>query len=151
MNHPQSKYHVKSFFLRITALLGLVFFLLGMGGGNGNTTNQNQIPLPEVNFSAVLIDSQGVQTQAHRLTWEGKNYLKGQYGTGTITVPFSKVRMVRVQSGASAGNNLLNTDIQFKSGKTIQLGIERTTKIFADTDFGQYEVFIKDLQRLDFQ
>ncbi|MBF0288176.1 MAG: hypothetical protein HQM14_10190 [SAR324 cluster bacterium] len=136
--------------VQLVILFSLVFFLLGMGGGDGNSSAEVNLPLPEKNFPVVLTDNQGVTTQTARMSWEGKNYLQGKYGNAKVTVPFAKIQQVRLFPGKDINPNAVLTEIKLKTGKTVQLAVDRTTKVYADTDFGQFEIFVKDLKSMDF-
>ncbi len=136
--------------VQLVIFFSLVFFLLGMGGGDGNSSAEVNLPLPEKNFPVVLTDNQGVKTQTTRMSWEGKNYLQGKYGNAKVTVPFAKIQQVRLFPGKDMQSNAILTEIQLKTGKTIKLAVDRTTKVYADTDFGQLEIFVKDLKSVDF-
>ncbi len=136
---------------RIILLLSLVPFLLGLGGGNGSTEDGATLPLPQKNFSVTLMDNTGLVTGTSRMTWEGKNYLKGQYGEATITIPFEKIQVVKFLPEDGANPTLIQAQVQLTSGKTYPLSIDRTTKVYAETDFGQLEIFVQDLQQMEFQ
>ena len=128
----------------------LVFFLLGLSGGGSSGDGGSNLPIPAQNYSARLTDNQGVATDAKRLTWEGKIFLKGQMGKGTITIPFDKISTVKVLPLAETAPNSIQANITLDSGKSVVLEVERATKLYAETDFGNYEIFLKDLQTMEF-
>ena len=135
--------------LQLTSIMSLVFFLLGMGGGD-NKSDSSNLPLPQKNYSVVLTDHKGVETSANSLTWEGKIYLKGKYGEASITIPFSKIKKIEFLPLEDSQPKEIITKILLQSGKSVKIGLERTSKIYADTEFGQLEIFVKDLQKMDF-
>lgn len=122
----------------------LVPFLLGMGGGGDST--ENQIPLPQRNYSAVITDSQGIQTEVHRITWEGKIFLKGNYGDALTTIPFNKIQKVEMTSEVPKDAQMVILRITLFTGNSVNLQLERSSKIYGETEFGNFEIFVSDLK-----
>jgi hypothetical protein len=79
-------------------------------------------------------------------------HFQGQYGSATITVPFQKVQSVKI---LPTQENIPPTQVLSKmalrSGETIDLTLDRTSKCYGETSFGNYEIFIKDIAEILFQ
>lgn len=133
----------------VAALLLAAPWLMGLGGGNGG---EKSIPIPQKNFTVAVTDSKGQKATAERFTWEGKVNFTGQFGSATITLPFQKVQSVRVMpaQGTSSPTQVL-TKMTLRSGETLELAIDRTTKCYGETSFGNYEIFLKDISEIAFQ
>jgi hypothetical protein len=125
-------------------------FLLGLGGGNGGS--DKPIPIPQKNFTVTVSDARGQKVQAERFTWEGKVHFQGQYGSATITLPFQKVQSVKVVPGqANIAPTQVLARMALRSGETLELTLDRTSKCYGETAFGNYEIFLKDIAEITFQ
>ncbi len=132
------------------ALLAASLAAMGMGGGSGST--EKVIPIPERNFSVNVTDSRGNKVLANRFTWEGKVHFEGQFGTATVTVPFAKVQAIEIKpSATTASPTTIVAHLTLKAGDGLDLAIERGSKCYGETDFGTYEIFLRDIARIQFQ
>jgi hypothetical protein len=133
------------------AALGLAALaLMGMGGGGGST--EKVIPIPEKNYTVNVTDTRGAKVEAKRFTWEGKVHFQGQFGQATVTVAFPKVQSVQIVPSAPTGNaNLILTKMTLRGGDTVDLLLERTSKVYGETKFGTYEIFVRDLAQIEFE
>jgi hypothetical protein len=134
-------------------LLGLMLlaapWLMGLGGGNGGS--EKPIPIPQKNFTVTVSDGRGQKVQAERFTWEGKVHFQGQYGSATITLPFQKVQSVKVVPGqANIPPTQVLARMALRSGETLELTLDRTSKCYGETAFGNYEIFLKDVGEITF-
>ena len=126
--------------------------LLLMGLGNGGDANRSNIPVPERNYSATVTDRQGSSVEAERFTWEGKVFFKAHFGSAAITLPFEKLSELTLQHQADAGSpDMIAASALLKTGETVQVTLERSTKCFGTTRFGDYEIFIKDVGSIKFK
>lgn len=139
--------------LVLVSLLAAALWLGGMSGGNGGGNGAADIPIPDENYNVAIADTSGQQLNARRFTWEGKVHFRGQLGNATVTLPFAKVRSVRVlhaQVSEDAGN-LVPTEVELRNGNTVRIAIDRSSKCYGETEFGSYEIFFKDVGRIAFQ
>ncbi len=122
-----------------------------MGLGNGGDGDGPSIPIPQQNFSVTVTDTQGKSLKANRFTWEGKVHFEGMFGNARITLPFQKLKSVKVFSGKKLSNpDLIAASVTTKSGETVELSLERTSKCYGKTRFGNYEIFFKDVGEIVF-
>lgn len=134
--------------LLLLALIAPV--LMGMGGGNSGA--EKPIPIPQRNFTVSITDMRGRKATAERFTWEGKVHFQGQYGSATITVPFQKVQSVQVlPTQENVSPTQILTRMNLRSGETLELALDRTSKCYGETPFGNYEIFVKDIGEIQFQ
>lgn len=135
---------------RALVLVLAAVWLMGLGGGTGS--GGPQIPIPEQNFTATVSDTSGNTLQAKRFTWEGKVYFRAQYGNATVTLPFDKIQSVRVMPAEKSTNpELIHASVTLRSGETVDVTIERASKCYGETKFGNYEIFLKDIATITFQ
>ena len=128
-------------------LLTCFFFLLGMGELGGGRAPIDKIPVPEKNFSAVVIDREGVQSTLQSFSLEGKIFLAGKLGSASIAVPFDKIAEIQFQG--QEGNEM-TARVILRDQKTLQIKMEKRSKFFGKTEFGTYQVEAKDLKSIRF-
>ena len=129
-------------------LLSTIFaipLLMGMGM-NGNNV-KHKIPTPDKNFSATIVDSQGVTTKVTQITFDGKTYLTGQRGNTTVTIPFDKISSV--QTGKLAEDKKVSAFITLKAGGTLNITVEGNLPCYGSADFGNVQVEFKDIKKVD--
>jgi len=135
---------------RLAAVGMAVVWLMGMGGGSSST--EKVLPIPDKNYTVTVTDSRGAKAEARRFTWEGKVHFQGQFGQATVTLPFAKVKTLQVQPAAPTGSpSLILTKISLRTGETLDIVLERTSKCYGETGFGTYEIFVRDISKIDFE
>ncbi|HEX9842637.1 MAG TPA: hypothetical protein VGC20_07795, partial [bacterium] len=103
-------------------------------------------------FSVTIADRQGRSLEADRFTWEGKVFFKANFGAAAVTLPFEKLSELTLQHQADAGSpELVAASALLKTGETVQVTLERSTKCYGTTRFGDYEIFIKDVGSIKFR
>jgi len=132
-------------------LLLAALWLMGLGGGTEGGAGSS-IPIPQQNFTVTVADRSGQSLEAKRFTWEGKVEFRGQIGNATVSLPFSKVKSVRVQPvNGDKTPGTVKATVTLRSGESVDVGIDRTSKCYGETKFGNYEIFFKDIASIDFQ
>lgn len=133
----------KSFVL--PAVLFVIPFIMGMGM-DGNNVKHN-IPNPEKNFTATIVDSQGVTTKVTQISFDGKTYLAGQRGNTTVTIPFDKISSV--QAGKLEDDKKISTVVTFKTGTTLNMTVDGKLPCYGAADFGNVQVEFRDIRKVD--
>jgi len=124
-----------------------LFFLfpagaLAMGFPGGEAPGS--IPKPARNFAFTLVDLQGVETRLREFTIEGSLYLSGQHGKGTVTIPFERIRVVRLQAEGPE----LQAEVQLTDGTTATIAVDGRKKCYGRVDYGYFQIELRDLQKL---
>ncbi|MCZ6749299.1 MAG: hypothetical protein O7D96_08400 [SAR324 cluster bacterium] len=132
---------------KVLALAALAVALMGLGGGDQGA--EGDIPIPSKSYTVTLTDTQNNTLEGERFTWEGNVHVRAKFGNATITIPFEKLRSMRMNPGATP--EVVNVEALLKSGETLALTIEATSKCYAVTKFGNYEIFMGDLASIDFK
>jgi len=125
------------------ALLASAAGLMGLGGGND--TKEAAIPIPNKSYTITLTDNQSNKLVGERATWEGKVYFRAKFGNATI----EKLKSIQIAKGAAPDK--VKVHAQMRSGEALDLTADSTTKFYADTQFGGYEIFLADLASVEFK
>ena len=132
-------------YLAPAVVLASLIFLLGMGELGGGPSPIDKIPAPEKNFSAAVLDREGVQTALQSFSFEGKTFLAGKHGSASIAVPFEKIAEIQFQG--QEGNEM-NVRIVLRDQKTVPIKMDKRSRFFGKTDFGTYQIEAKDLKTI---
>ncbi len=133
-----------------TTLVFLSGFLMGLGGGDNG--EGSRIPLPPTNHTVLVRDIQGRSLEARRFNCEGRVSLRGLHGAGSVSLPFAKLKRIERKAVTTPQNpQMALAKATLKSGATFDLAIARSSKCYGETDLGDYEIFFKDIARLDFR
>lgn len=132
-------------YLVVLSALFVTPFIMGMGIGGGNV--KHNIPVPDKNFSATIVDSQGVTTKVTQISFDGKTYLAGQRGNTNVTIPFDKISSVQV--GKLAEEKKLSAFITLKVGGTLNISVDGNLPCYGSADFGNVQVEFKDIRKVD--
>ncbi|OGG96797.1 MAG: hypothetical protein A2508_01840 [Candidatus Lambdaproteobacteria bacterium RIFOXYD12_FULL_49_8] len=133
-------------FLLFLTLWAAPLFALGDNSSSGD----REIPLPEINYSVIVVDAQAVQTTAKRVSWDGKVYLQGKRGEALTTISFEKLNQVEVLPENAAPPGSIAAKVTLKSGETIDLTVKGNSKLFGETSFGKFEIYFRDLRKILF-
>ena len=122
-------------------------FLLGMGEMSGGPAPIDKIPVPEKNYSAGVLDRQGVQTNLQSFSFEGKGYLAAKHGNASVAIPFEKINEIQFQGPEG---DQIGAKVILRDQKTIWIKIERRAKFYGKTDFGTYQIEAQHLKLIRF-
>lgn len=123
-----------------------LLILTGMGS-MGDTTPSNKIPVPEKNFSAQVVDRQGIQTTLSQFSFEGKVFLSGKRGSAHIAIPFEKISLVQMQS--PEGNEVL-AKVTLRDQKSVEVKLDKRAKFYGQAEFGTFQIESHGLKSISF-
>ena len=124
-------------------MVGWVVFA-GMG-----KTPESEIPKPEIDFSATVIDDQGISTKCRFVSWEGQLFFVGFRGKGSVSIPFEKVKKV-VFIGES-GSGKKDTQITLRNGDVVAVTFDDESRFYGTTTFGTYKITAKNVKEIIFE
>lgn len=124
-------------------MAGWVVFA-GMG-----RTPESEIPKPEIDFAATVIDDQDISTKCRLVSWEGQLFFVGFRGKGAVSIPFEKVKKA-VFIGASSGGKK-DAQITLKSGEVVAATFDDESRFYGTTTFGTYKITAKNIKEIIFE
>lgn len=118
-------------------------FILGMGSMTGDDS-PDRIPVTEKKFSATFVDQMDIVTRCTEVSIEGKTFIEGVKGKGTYTIPFEKIKSVRVflKDGKLKGLILL------RNNSKDELILNKDYKVYGRTNHGTFQVGIASLKKM---
>ena len=135
---------MKRGFSLITLLMG---FLLLTGMGDIGGTPGGTSPTPEKEFSATFIDRQDITTQCTRVSRNGKVFIVGKKGRGTVAVPFERIKEVEFVNR----NDMVTAIILLTNGKSVEIQVDKSQIFYGHTDFGSFHIELVDLKKIVFK
>ena len=128
-------------------IFSLLIFLMGMGE-LGGTAPVDKIPVPDKNFTARVVDRQGVETALSNLSCEGKVFLAGNRGRATVTIPFEKISQIQFQNPEGSE---VPVKVFLQDQKPIEIKVAKRAKFYGKAEFGTFQIEMKDLRSINFQ
>ncbi len=117
--------------------------LVGMGGRPGP-----EVPVPDREFTATVIDDQDISTPLAQVSWEGETFFKAERGKGIVTVSFEKVRkIVRIGEGSNAE---VDFKIVLKDGQMVAVTFDGDVRLFGNTTYGTYRIYARNIREVVF-
>jgi hypothetical protein len=127
--------------------LALLAAILLMGMGSVGGTADGTIPKTTENFRVQLVDRSGVANDLTRFSMDGKVFFSGRRGEGQMTVLF---RDVSEASFGPVSGNAVPADLLLKSGKRLELKVEKGAFFYGDTGSGTYQISAGNVGRIVF-
>ena len=131
----------------MTVALVLLTAALLMGMANIGGTPEGTIPKTEENIRVHLVDRAGVSTDLTRFSMDGNVFLTGRRGEGQMSVFFRDLN--EVSFGPVSGSDA-PADLLLKSGKRIQLKVNKSDIFYGDTGSGTYHISAGNVSRIVF-
>ena len=130
-------------------ILLLFVFLIFLGMGElGTEVTPGQIPTPEKNFKAELVDIDGIVTEADMVSFNGRIVVSGNRGSSFVTIPFEKISTLEVDR---VQDDYAETRITLKSGGKVNLKIRKDIKCYGRTEFGTFFIYTGKVKSVSFQ
>lgn len=130
----------------LTFLLLMVVWFVFSGMGK---TPESEIPKPDINFAATVIDDQAISTKCSFVSWEGHLFFAGTRGKGFISIPFEKVKRVVFVGEASDGKK--DSQVTLRSGEVVAVIFEEESRFYGQTTFGTYKIAAKNIKEIIFE
>lgn len=135
--------------IAVLLALGSAGAALGNGfAGMGDDAPPARIPVPARDFRAVLTDQAGVTVEVDKATFDGEVFVYGLLGAGQATVPFERIRTVRVEP--SAEEDKVVAFVVLQDGTSVSLSVDADVPCYGRTAFGNYRIPFHKLRKIEF-
>ena len=100
-----------------------------------------------------LTDRDGMSVEVQRFTWEGRAYFDAIYGNAQLALPFEKIASMSIIPAVEGrvSRSALQVQVQFHDGNSVEVRMDRRSKCYGEIAFGEYEIFLKEVTRLEFR
>ena len=121
-------------------VLVICFFTLGMG--NTGSGSLSEIPVPEKNFKASLVDQTDVSFKLEGFSFEGETNLEGMLGRADIVIGFEKIDSILFVLKEKD----LIAKIKLKDKKILEIIVNKNSAFFGKTSFGNLRIELGDVK-----
>ena len=133
-------------------IVAIVFLVLTgavlTGMGNMGGTPEGAVPNTAENIKVLLVDRTGVSTELSRFSMDGKVFLEGGLGEGTMSVNFPDIK--EVNFGTVTGD-MISADLQLISGRRLRLYLPKVIVCYGETGIGAYKISVQKISRIVFR
>ena len=112
-----------------------VLFLTGMGGLGGQPSGTT--PETRENIAARVVDRQGTSIELSQFSMEGNVSIKGDIGSGNLTVPMKKIE--KLTFGSIRGE-FVPVTVLLKSEEKIELQMSKRADFYGNMSAGAYRI-----------
>ena len=131
----------------LTALMLVsAVFLLGMGGLGG--TPEGTLPDTDPSVTVSLLDRTGQRSELSQFSIDGRTFLQGTLGRGSVTIPFADI--LRVSFGDVLREEVAVT-VHLRTGKAVELSIRKRSQLAGRLPVGIYRIPAADVDQLVFK
>lgn len=133
---------ILSLFLVMLAAL----VLSGMSGLGDQPTGK--APETPEDIRVTLIDRQDRTVELSQFSMDGNIYIKGDVGSGNLTVPMTKIK--RVSFGTVRGE-FVPVTVRMKTDEKIDLRLSKRADFFGNMGVGAYRVEASQVRKISFR
>ena len=128
---------------RYFGLVILICFLT-VGMGNMGEMGVIDIPEPEKNYTATLVDQTDVSMDLEKFSFEGQTYFIGKLGRSEISIDFDKIDSVLfiLQDDQVKGK------VNLKDGKALEILVDKGKNCYGISSFGNVRIEVQDIKKV---
>lgn len=130
---------------RLWLAVVLVMGLSLTGMGRLDQDNGGEIPLPDRDVSALVIDREGVSVTLTHFSINGQTMFSGKLGAGKAAVPFGQIKTATPLAEPDA----FRVKLELIDQPPLTLTVERGLQITGRAKFGTYRVPLDQLKKIE--
>ena len=125
-------------------LIGLCLVVCGFTLGMGSMGNDKvvDIPEPEHNYRATLVDQADVSMDLEKFSCSGQTYLSGTLGKAELSIDFEKIRSILFLLD---GQNL-KAEVKLTDGSTTAIVVDKKLPCYGVSSFAQVKIELQDIK-----
>ena len=128
---------------RYFGLVILICFLT-VGMGNMGERGVIDIPEPEKNYTATLVDQADVSMDLEKFSFEGQTYFIGKLGRAEISIDFDKIDSVLF----ILQDDQLKANVNLKDGKSLEIIVDKGKNCYGISSFGNVRIEVQDIKKI---
>jgi hypothetical protein len=128
---------------RYFGLVILICFLT-VGMGNMGERGVIDIPEPEKNYTATLVDQTDVSMDLEKFSFEGQTYFIGKLGRSEISIDFDKIGSVLF----ILQDDRVKAKVNLKDGKALEILVDKGKNCYGISSFGNVRIEVQDIKKV---
>ncbi|MBW2165023.1 MAG: hypothetical protein JRG74_02655, partial [Deltaproteobacteria bacterium] len=102
------------------------------------------IPEPEKNHAATLVDQTDVSMDLEKFSFEGQTYFIGKFGRAEISIDFDKIDSVLF----ILQDDHVKAKVNLKDGKALEILIDKDKNCYGISSFGNVRIQLQDIKKV---
>ena len=125
---------------------GLVILICFLTVGMGNIGERGviDIPEPEKNYTATLVDQADVSMDLEKFSFEGQTYFIGKLGRAEISIDFDKIDSVLF----ILQDDNVKVKVNLKDGKALEILVDKGKNCYGISSFGNVRIEVQDIKKI---
>ena len=124
--------------------LVILICLLAFGMGNMGERDVIDIPEPEKNYAATLVDQTDVSMDLEKFSFEGQTYFIGKLGRSEISIDFDKIGSVLF----ILQDDHVKVKVNLKDGKALEILVDKGKNCYGISSFGNVRIEVQDIKKI---
>jgi hypothetical protein len=122
----------------------ILICFLTVGMGNMGERGVIDIPEPEKNYTATLVDQTDVSMDLEKFSFEGQTYFIGKLGRAEISIDFDKIDLVLF----ILQDDHVKAKVNLKDGKALEILIDKDKNCYGISSFGNVRIEVQDIKKV---
>jgi len=102
------------------------------------------IPEPEKNYAATLVDQTDVSMDLEKFSFEGQTYFIGKLGRAEISIDFDKIDSILF----ILQDDHVKAKVNLKDGKALEILIDKGKNCYGISSFGNVRIQLQDIKKV---
>jgi len=124
--------------------LVILICLLAFGMGNMGERDVIDIPEPEKDYAATLVDQTDVSMDLEKFSFEGQTYFIGKLGRAEISIDFDKIDSVLF----ILQDDHVKVKVNLKDGKALEILVDKGKNCYGISSFGNVRIEVQDIKKV---
>ncbi len=113
----------------------------------GSSEEAVDVPATPEIWKVSLTDSTLTGTELNEFSWEGFNHIQGTLGAGKVSIRFSDIKQIDLES---VERNKAVALVHLRDGSVKKIGVDGRVMLYGKTGFGNYQIPVKDVRSIVF-
>jgi len=124
----------------------LVIFICFLTVGMGNIGERGviNIPEPEKNYTATIVDQTDVSMDLEKFSFEGQTYFIGKLGRAEISIDFGKIDSVLL----ILQDDHVKAKVKLKDGKALEILVDKGKNCYGISSFANVRIEVQDIKKI---
>jgi len=126
---------------------GIVIFTLAvLAMGNLGAPGVDEIPEPDRNFAAVVVDKAMVSTHLEKVSFDGKTVFVGYRGKGEVSVSFDKVKHAAFEDSEEPSYQLVR--LTLADDRIVEIKMKNVLTLFGMSELGPFRIKVRNISSI---
>lgn len=132
----------KNYWLCVIIILGMLVCKTAV---TMTTPPKDEIPIPNLNFTGRIVDSDNIVTDGTHISIQGFTYLAGRIGSTDAYIPLERIKMLTIESNS---DEKIQMKVEMTDGSSVDITGDGDDEITGEASFGQFRVRLKNIKTM---